>query len=363
MDNIDLNPLDQKNNEEIIPYDILEHAIVKWVQQGPLNVPIVTTELSNKDYLGTLKIRCGFSRDQYKIPTGLYGIGQPGQDSEVLVSANYKYTFDVLRRDLKGLNLWILILDTQGINVWCAAGKGTFSSRELIYQVKKCHLKEWLKHRRLILPQLGAASIEPHLVRKHSGFKIEYGPVRSGDLKAYFDQNRSCNESMRQVTFNLKERAELIPVEVKNSIKYFLGLSLCLYILSFIGPNSPSIRFSQNILAVAWAFFLGTVAFPIVLPMLPFNRFTMKGWFLGIIGGLTYMAYMGTRHHSNLFTLQTLGSFIGIQVIVSALGLIFTGSTPYTSYSNVDKETRKSLPYYLIWGLSSICLIIVSNWI
>lgn len=110
-------------------------------------------------------------------------------------------------------------------------------------------------------------------------------------------------------------------------------------------------------------FFLGTVAFPIVLPMLPFNRFTMKGWFLGIIGGLTYMAYMGTRHHSNLFTLQTLGSFIGIQVIVSALGLIFTGSTPYTSYSNVDKETRKSLPYYLIWGLSSICLIIVSNWI
>ena len=67
----------------------------------------------------------------YTVEPGLYSVGNPGNDSPVLVSANYKLTFDVLRRNLAGLNCWLLILDTKGINVWCAAGKGTFGTDEL----------------------------------------------------------------------------------------------------------------------------------------------------------------------------------------------------------------------------------------
>jgi len=65
-------------------------------------------------------------RMSYAISPGLYAVGNPTKESDVFVSANYKLSFDVLRRELKGFNAWILVLDTKGINVWCAAGKGTF---------------------------------------------------------------------------------------------------------------------------------------------------------------------------------------------------------------------------------------------
>ena len=67
----------------------------------------------------------------YKVDPGLYALGAPDADSPVLVSANFKMSFDLLREALPGRNAWILVLDTDGINVWCAAGKGTFGTEEL----------------------------------------------------------------------------------------------------------------------------------------------------------------------------------------------------------------------------------------
>src|SRR3972149_4169926 len=74
----------------------------------------------------------GIGRDRCRVAPGLYALGAPGGDSPVLVTANYKLTFDVLRRDAAGLDAWILVLDTRGINVWCAAGEGTFGTEEAI---------------------------------------------------------------------------------------------------------------------------------------------------------------------------------------------------------------------------------------
>ena len=38
-------------------------------------------------------------------------------------------TVDLVRGDLAGVDAWLLVLETYGVNVWCAAGKGTFSHR------------------------------------------------------------------------------------------------------------------------------------------------------------------------------------------------------------------------------------------
>ena len=38
------------------------------------------------------------------VPPGLYALGEPGRDSDVLVTANYKLSFDMLRRALHGLD-------------------------------------------------------------------------------------------------------------------------------------------------------------------------------------------------------------------------------------------------------------------
>src|SRR3990172_2220623 len=92
------------------------------------SVATISTELSRGDRLNAVKVRWGIGRMKYQVPPGLYAVGQPDRTSPVLVTANYKLTFDRLRSRLSEINAWILVLDTKGINVWCAAGKGTFGT-------------------------------------------------------------------------------------------------------------------------------------------------------------------------------------------------------------------------------------------
>ena len=123
----------------------------------------------------------------YKVDPGLYALGCPDDKSPVLISANYKLSFDTLRSALKGRHLWILVLDTDGVNVWCAAGKGTFSTAELVRRIEFSRLEEVVSHRRLIVPQLAAPGVAAHEVKKLSGFKVTYGPIRAADLPAFID--------------------------------------------------------------------------------------------------------------------------------------------------------------------------------
>jgi len=173
--------------------------------------------LTSKDIWGGYKVRWGIDRDKYSIKPGIYGVGQPTENSDVLVTANYKFTFDKLRKELSGLNLWILVLDTKGVNVWCAAGKGTFGTDELIERINIVKLKDIVNHNKLILPQLGAPGVAAHTVKKETGFTINYGPVYAKDIKEYINNNYKKTEKMSDVVFTFKERVVLIPVEINYS--------------------------------------------------------------------------------------------------------------------------------------------------
>ncbi len=98
-------------------------------------VPVVSTRLTDDDIVGSCKARWGIGRMDFKVEPGLFAIGAPDASSPVFVSANYKMSFDVLRESLDGRSGWILVLDTKGINVWCAAGKGTFGTAELVGRI------------------------------------------------------------------------------------------------------------------------------------------------------------------------------------------------------------------------------------
>ena len=148
-------------------------------------IPSVQTSLNLKDILGAWKARWGINRNNYKITPGIYKIGKPDNHSLVFVSSNYKLTFDTVRKNLSGLDCWLLLLDTKGVNVWCAAGKGTFGTCELVNRIEETGLKEIVKHRKLILPQLGAPGISAHEVYKRSEFSVIYGPVRADDIKNF----------------------------------------------------------------------------------------------------------------------------------------------------------------------------------
>ena len=85
-----------------------------------------------KTHLDHLAARFRIRRGKHRVTPGLYALGSPTPESPVFVSANYTLSFDALRSSLAGVDGYILVLDTHGINVWCAAGKGTFGTDELV---------------------------------------------------------------------------------------------------------------------------------------------------------------------------------------------------------------------------------------
>ena len=88
------------------------------------------------------------------------------------------------------------MLDTRGINVWCAAGKGTFGTRELIQRIDRVQLGKLVSHRKLIVPQLGAPGIEAHTVKRESGFHVQYGPVLAKDIVEFIRAGYKKNDEM-----------------------------------------------------------------------------------------------------------------------------------------------------------------------
>ena len=98
--------------------------VSNWLLTRAGQVAAVKADWEWPDYWGAAAVRLGIGRDRYTVEPGLYAMGDPGPDSPVLATANYKLTFDHLRRAIRGRDAWILVLDTKGINVWCAAGKG-----------------------------------------------------------------------------------------------------------------------------------------------------------------------------------------------------------------------------------------------
>jgi len=324
--------------------------------------PQITSVWKLKDYLGALRVRFSIGRNRYRIQPGLYRLGQPGKDSEVFVTANYKLSFDLLRKNLKGLDAWILVLDTYGINVWCAAGKGTFGSDELIRQIKETQLELYVSHKRLILPQLGAPGVSVQKVKKASGFSIKFGPVRAVDIHAYLTSGYRKDEAARRVEFKLKDRLILCPVELVNSLFYLFVATVLFVILSGLHPKGFSFDLMwkegmKSVLFLVTAYLSGAFLAPLLLPFLPFRYFGGKGLVAGFLvsGGIVLFGNL------ELSILSMLGWLLLSGAISSYLTMNFTGSSTYTSLSGVRKEMGIFVPIQISFALAGLSLVIISK--
>jgi acetyl-CoA decarbonylase/synthase complex subunit gamma len=328
----------------------LDQSFVVGLIKTPAgDVPQVTAQLQRTDYWGTIKARFGVGRMDYMIDPGLYALDNPSNASPVLVTANYKMSFDYLRRELSGRNFWILVLDTKGINVWCAAGKGTFGTEELIKRIASSGLKEIVSHRQLILPQLGAPGVAAHTVKKVSGFKVCYGPIRAKDLTAYLDADMKTTSAMRIMTFPLKDRAVLIPIEFIAAAKPFLIIAPVLFILGGIGDLEGFWANAANygvfaVIALLGAVLGGTVINPLLLPYLPGRAFSVKGFFIGVIIAIFLLYIWGFNLQTWAGITASLAWLLIIPAVAGFLAMNFTGCSTYTSLSGVKREMRWALP-------------------
>ncbi len=302
------------------------------------------------DRLGAAAVRCDIGRMHYSVAPGLYAVNEPGPDAPVFVSANYKLSFDHLRRALDGISGWILVLDTKGINVWCAAGKGTFGTAELVQRVAAVNLAQRVSHRTLIVPQLGAPGVAAHEVRQQTGFRVVYGPVRARDIPAFVRNGMKADADMRTVRFRLGDRLAVVPVELIVSIKYALIVAATFAVVAGWrkGGWTWSTFQTQGGIAAAWAlggYVLVGTAVPGLLPWLPGRAFSLKGACAGLLVWLLLWA-LGPYTRA----IDLAAWLILLCVMASFMGLNFTGASTYTSPSGVKKEAQIAVPV-MVGGL------------
>ncbi|RWU02680.1 hypothetical protein DWB63_15150 [Pseudodesulfovibrio sp. S3] len=323
-------------------------------------VPRVRTRPLASDRAGTVLARLGLTRHNYKVVPGLYCVGNPTQDSPVLVTANYKLTFDAVRTELSAVDAWLLVVDTRGINVWCAAGKNLFATHEIILSVTAARLHEVVTHRTLILPQLGATGVAARKVKKGCGFNVIWGPIRAGDIPAFLRAGNNADNDMRTVTFSLRERTELIPVEIILLGKPLAWTLLAVFVLSGIGPDVFSLagawhRGLAAATGTAFGILAGSAMVPLLLNRLPWRQFWPKGMLTGVFAG-TCAALLFS---GSLDGLESTALILWTTAISSYMAMNFTGSTPYTSPSGVEAEMRRGIPVQAVTAIiGSLCWLI-----
>jgi ubiquinone/menaquinone biosynthesis C-methylase UbiE len=206
-----------------------------------------------------------------KVTPGLYTIGNPDPDSPVLVTGNFELTIQRLVGALDSrVDAWLLVADSGGINVWCAAGGGFLTADKILGVLQISGLDEIVRHRALILPQLCANGVDGWRLREESGWGVHWGPARAKDIPDYLASGRIKTDAMRHVNFPLRERLEMMAVTLG-----FYGLIILV----------PIALFHR---AMFWPALLSLVGlstfYTITLPWLPGRDGLAKSLPLALIG-------------------------------------------------------------------------------
>lgn len=305
---------------------------------GTVPVPeirTITSTITFSNRFDHFLARWSWKREAHRVEPGLYRLGNPTAESPVFASANYTLSFDALRSALAGTDAWILVLDTKGINVWCAAGKGTFGTDELVRRIQSTGLAGIVSHRKVIVPQLGAPGISWPEVMRRTKFLVEYGPVRASDLPEYLKAH-TATPAMRRVEFALRDRLVLTPVEFMHAI---LPTAIAAVALWFLASPVAALAIIAAVLA-------GTVLFPALLPFIPTHDFSSKGLILGGIIALPFAYAFGTAAGVPAWAnvAGALAAVLVMPAVTAYLALNFTGSTTFTSRTGVKKEIFRYVP-------------------
>lgn len=339
---------------------VREQWVTGYVSTPAGEIPQASTGLSFSDVVGSWKCRWSIGRMDYAIEPGLYCVGNPTESSPVLVTANYKMTFDRLRMELSGLDAWVLVLDTDGVNVWCAAGKGTFGTEELVRRLKAVRLADIVSHRTIILPQLGATGVAAHEVARQSGFRVVYGPVRASDIPAFLAAGMQATPKMRTVKFTTWDRLVLTPMELVAAIKPSAIALGILFILNAVGLGHYGL---VDLYALLGALFAGCVLTPVLLPWIPGRAFAFKGALLGLLWAAGVNLIHGFPAMPEYGWMKAAAFMLILPALSAFCAMNFTGSSTYTSLSGVDKEMKIALPAMLISGGVGIVLMLVGDFI
>ncbi|MGO9310140.1 MAG: hypothetical protein ACLQDL_14105 [Spirochaetia bacterium] len=232
-------------------------------------------------------VRCRLGRfgAHSRVAPGLYALGRPDAGSAVLVTASYRLSFDLLRRDAQDIECWILVLDTRGLGVGSAAASGMFGTDELVTRVAAARLSRVVSHRTLILPGWAAAVIDTGLVAANTGFEVRIGPGRTVDIPAFLSRGAPAGAGdLRDM--RVLDALALTPAEAGRSLTRYAWFAFAALLYAGLGPGGVSIG---RALAGSWPLLVlglasvacGSVLAPVTNALVPRIPLWVHGAVLG----------------------------------------------------------------------------------
>jgi hypothetical protein len=263
----------------------------------------------------------------FRIKPGLYYIGEANGKPPIFVTSNNYLTVFLLARRLRNNNIRLLIIDTKGINVWCSAGEGQFSAKEIIGKATECGLLKEKSTINIILPKFSLAGVKLEDLRKHDISPI-IGPLYAKDVPSFLRQDKLKNQIDDRVNFGLQSRAFTALPTAVQFFYYFLGV----YVIT-LGYVPADIIW----IATGLAFI-----YPLLFSWLPGKLFSVKGLSLALFVSVVSIF----SNYSSVEEQLSLIIFIFATSLFIALS--YTGNSAVSNYTSVRKETARFLPVIVI---------------
>jgi NAD-dependent dihydropyrimidine dehydrogenase PreA subunit len=291
--------------------------------------------------LGWMKtvVETAFRFFPFPTKAGLRVIGHPGPDAPVFLTCNFDLTVRRVLRALEGLDCYLLVANSKGINVWCAAGGGLLNAYSVISVLKASRIAEKVDHRTLTLPQLSAPGVDVQRVERETGWHCRFGPIYAEDIPAYVAANFTKTGEMRQARFSLGNRLEM-------AVMWAAPMSL----LAGIPVAIFSLRSLPGVLALVWAFTLFLYVFyQPVKRLVPGAVGLVKMLLLGFVGVAAVMAYgLGIADWK---IGRLVGWGLGILAVALVLGFDLEGTSPLEAGATVSYWAARLPGVLKLWAL------------
>jgi hypothetical protein len=309
--------------------------------------------LTLRDYIKAFVCWLNAFKWTYAFEPGLYYTGDRyDRKAPLLVTSNYFLTVFLVTRRVRGFNARLLVIDTDGINVWCSASEEKFSHTEILKQLDRYQRSLLTNDRRLelILPKLGLAGVNLKILRKANIHPI-IGPIYAKDLPIYLSQSHFMDRAEDRVLFGMQSRLYTWLPGLFQSLGYSFAIVLLFWGIEQIWgfPVPVGIVFLTGILATAY---------PILFPWIPGVRFAVKGLWLAAFTSLAICALTALGVLSLPDLPMTLLFTFGTAVF---FGLSYTGNSAVSNYSRVRKEIARFLPLYAFLYAASLAAFVITE--
>ena len=300
--------------------------------------------LGPADYLKAAVCWAAAFHRSYAFAPGVYYTGEYDPRAPLLVTANYHLTVFLVARQLRGRNARLLIVDTDGINVWYSAGKGQFNAWQVLAALDG-YAPEVLSAGpkiELVLPKFALAGVNRAVLRT-AGIRPVIGPLYAHDLPAYLDAPPYADCDRDQVRFGLASRL----------FTWLPGMVQFAYYALYLVAARALLGSSRMDWGLLGLIALVVTAYPLLFPWLPGRRFAVKG--LSLAGALA----LGL---AALWGAASLGPHqFGVALFFAAgtsvfFALSYTGNSAVSNYSRVRLEIARFLPVAVALYAASLVL-------